>query len=275
MSEARPKAIAEGDQGRRKRIGTRVLDSLRGGSSSIPDSRNSAVLPEPIRYAMAHRGARLLGRDVETLHRVGLPRPAFYLAMKAASGHDAVQTEMLQRLAGLKFDYDRLSIEDIRPGTDRLDRQPGVNAVTVGGEKLGQFSRHGFTGDLDAFDRTLTTVLADRPKAPVFMVANYPYIAIDVLAEHSLERGNPLGVINPDVLGRTGSAAGFMIRSQVPGFTVEPLGQDFAVPEGSVIFDDVLREGKTRDAVMAWAGRTAADPTFVTATTQPVEAQFF
>jgi hypothetical protein len=278
MSETQIIAITDSDyQGRQRRVnlGQRILRPLRRGSHPVSDSQDRAVLPESIRYAMTYRGAQLSGAQVESLHRARLPRPAFYLAMKAADRYDTVQSEMLRRLAGVQFDYDQLSIDVIRLGTAVLNGQSGGNAKTVAGEKLGQFSRHGFMGDVKAFSRALTLALADKPDAPLFMVANYPYIALDELAEHSLGRGNQLGIINPDRLSQTEMPIGFMMEDQASDFTVRPLEHDFEMPPGAVIFDDVIREGKTRDTVMAWAAGAVISPTFVAAVQVPTGADSF
>lgn len=260
---------------RRVNVGKKFLQIFRSEGHSISDPLDKAVLPASIRYAMAYRGAQLSGKEVEILYKAGLPRPAFYLAMKAADAYNTVQTKMLQRLAKVQFNYDKLTIEDIRLGTATLNGQNGQNATSVAGEKLGQFSRHGFTGDLRAFDKVLSPALVQKPDASLFMVANYPYIALDVLAKHSLDKGNQLGVINPDHIGKNALSTGFIMEGQGSDFTINSLGQDFNMPEEAVIFDDVVREGKTRDIVMAWAGRSMVSPSFVSAGRVPVTTSRF
>ena len=265
MSETQTAVRAEAEPPQPVNIGRRMLRFLLPGDRPVPD-----LLPESVRYAMEYRGAQLSGEDVESL-LAKHPRAAFYLSMKAADEHPMVQAEMLSRLAGRQFDYAKPSGEAemqaiIQLGTTILKGQPGGNATTVAGEKLGQFSRHGFTGDLDAFDRTLKFALTEKPKAPLFMVANYPYIALDVLARHSLAKGNLPGIINPDHLNKPESSPGFIMRGQGADFTINALESSFDTPPDTVIFDDVVRKGVTRSLVMAWAGRSAVTPVFVAAT---------
>jgi hypothetical protein len=209
---------------------------------------------------MQYRGAELTAEDIETLQVNGFPRAAFYLGVKAAESSVERQGTMLKKLASLGFDYQALSVEDIRVGTALM----GVDN-TVAGEKLGQYSRHGLSYDIHSFDVALQHALADKPTAPLYMVANYPYIALDVLASHSLKKGNSLGVINPDRLGQTELPVGLLMEGDGSALRVEAFMHDYVLPEGSVIFDDVIREGTTRDAVLAWAGGTAVSPTFVAA----------
>jgi len=245
---------------------SRIVNLLRGDRRHDLSAQAHTILPSDVRFAMQYRGAKLSAGHVEQLHTAGFPRAAYYLAMKAASEQHEAQIEMLRRLAASGFDYDQLGVEDIRVGTAAMDRVPGAEPGTVGGEKLGQFSRHGPTGDVESFDEVLGFELADRPDAALFIVANYPFIALDVMARHSLEKGNPLGIINPDHLAPSEYPLGFVMDNNSTGIEISPFGTDFRLPPGSVIFDDVVREGRTKEQVMSWAGD---ETSFVTAISLP------
>ncbi len=249
MSEIRKHSAAEGNDKADRRpagLGRRLLGSLRSGRQAW----DVEVLPEPVRYAMSYRGARLSGEEVESLQRNGFPRAAFYLGVKGVEFDHRLQARMLQKLASLSFEYERLELEDIRVGTAAMK----ARSSTVAAEKLGQFSRHGPMGDVEVFDEVLRNDLAGHTETPLFMVASYPFIALDVLAKYSLDEGGQLGVINPDFLGQGELPIGFVMEGKPPSTTVKPIMDDYRMPPGTVIFDDVIRFGKTMDTVMEWAG---------------------
>src|SRR5665213_2780510 len=245
---------------------SRLVGLLRGDGRHDLSAQAHTILPSDVRFAMQYRGAQLSAGHVEKLHMGGFPRAAYYLAMKAASEQHEAQMKMLNRLAVSGFVYSRLGIEDIRIGTAALERGPGQEPGTVGGEKLGQFSRHGPTGDVESFDKVLDFELAGRPDAALFIVANYPFIALDVMARHSLEKGNKLGIINPDHLASSEYPLGFVMDGSPAGVEISPFGTDFRLPPGTVVFDDVVREGRTKERVMDWAGSEAS---FATAISLP------
>jgi len=222
------------------------------------------VLPWSVRFALQHRGAELTGKNIEDLYGNGLPRAAFYLALKAADASPDAQLQMLQRLADKRFNYFSLTASDIRVGTVVLGTEVGA-ADTVKGEKLGKLSLHGFSGELQAFDKTLTAELAGHPTSPLFMVANSPYIALDVLAKHSLAKGNALGVIKPNHLAQPTDSPGFLIEDTNGKFQVNRLDPDFQLPPDAVIFDDAVRQGTTSDAILEWAGASASSAIFIAA----------
>jgi hypothetical protein len=254
MGEIRRHTAAEGDdkdtQGRSAGLGRKLLGSLRNRRQPW----DVQVLPQPARYAMTYRGARLSGEEIESLQRNGFPRAAFYLGVKGVEFDHRLQARMLQRLAALSFQYEELDTEDIRVATDAMK----ARSSSVDAGKLGQFSRHGPMGDVEVFDEVLSNDLSGQSDTLLFMVASYPYIALDVLAKYSLAKGNPLGIVNPDFLGQSELPVGFVMEGNPPSTTVSPIMDDYRMPPGAVIFDDVLREGKTMNIVMEWAGDDVA-----------------
>lgn len=247
---------ATANTGACRRLGKKMVEFFRP-----PPPKQQRLLPPSVLYALSHRGAKLNSGEVESLQRSGFPRAAFYLALKSAEDHDGVQRGLLQTLADRRFDYSSLGVEDISPALRRMDDR----GTKVGGEKLGQFSRHGFDQSVATFDRTLNGTYAEQPRSSLFMVANYPFIAMDVLADHSLGTGNSLGILKPERLGQTAMPVGFMIEPGENGLTVRDLEPDFDRPPGSVVFDDVLRSGQVKGQVMEFWGDEP--PTFVTGVT--------
>jgi len=254
MGEISGHSKTEGDgqasESRPASLGHRLLGALRNRRQPW----DVEVLPQPVRHAMTYQGARLSGEGVESLHRSGFPRAAFYLGVKGVEFDHQLQAKMLRRLVALSFNYDELTLDDIRVSTDSMKER----STTVAAEKLGQFSRHGPMGDVEVFEQVLSNDLSGQPDTPLFMVASYPYLALDVLARHSLDKGSLLGVINPDFLGQPHLPIGFVMEGRTPSTTVEPIMDDYQMPPGAIIFDDVVRGGKTMNIVMDWAGDETA-----------------
>jgi len=228
------------------------------------------ILPQRVRYAMNHGGAELSAKDIESLYFTGFRRAAFYLGIKAADTAPDVQASMLQSFGAQGFDYRKLELTDIQRGTEVLDSLPVTARRTVLGEKLAQLSRHGIEHELAAFDASLAASDTAYSTAPLFMVANYPYIALDVLARYSLKLSKPLGVINPDNIGDVSKRVGLLMEGPLHDLRVTELAQDYQMPAESTIFDDVIRHGTTRARVLNWAGEASVN--FVT--TGRVSAMF-
>ncbi len=231
--------------------------------TSVPRAES---LPFDVRYALQYRGSKLTGAEIAQLREDWQKPLAFYLAMKAAAGNTDIQAQLLKRLADIKFDYREVDIKDLKPALDFRASQP---ETTVNGNKIPQYSRQGSLG-IRRFDTTLTGALEDKPDATLFMVADYPYVALDVLASHSLAKGNPLGILNPDLFGQTQQPVGFIFEHEGGGITVKGLNHDFERPEGAVIFDDAILHGNARNNVLSfWALESDSVPDFVAAVTNP------
>ena len=196
--------------------------------------------PHDVRYALQYQKAQLKRKHIEQLHRNGFPLVAFYFMMKAAEDNDTAQKALLERVAELKFDAAGLR-RDEKPVTDTLDH---LADGAVPGSKLGAVSRYGMeTGWLKYFERTLEPTV--KPETQLFMLGHSPYIGLSVLADYSLNRGQPLGILKPSRFDQTELPVGFLLTPNQDGTTVEPLGHDFDRPGHALLFDDVSRTGGT------------------------------
>lgn len=229
----------------------------------LPDEE-TRVLPDSIRFALAYREAKLGRKDIETLIRNGFLRLGFYLSMKAAGDNDPVQAQLLQTMAAKGFNFGQLALEDFGKALNTLEQE---EEPFVHGGKLAQVSRHGFRNWVERFDKKLTDVQEARsPDAPLFMVAESPYIGFDVIAAHSLLRGRPLGILKPERFAQTEQSVGFVLEPDLTGARITPLNYDFARPDGAIIFDDVLNAGKVmKKTIDFWTEKTDDIPDFVTA----------
>jgi hypothetical protein len=253
-----------------KYLGGRLFNWLHGPEFR-PLDEDQRTLPSSILFALAERGADLVADDVLTLQRNGLARPALYLSLKAAEDHDEAQRDLLQRTAELGFDYSALTGNDYHAALSFIRDRYNSSGPMVGGEKLGQFSRHGFGRSVNEFDSALRAANDTEPFTSVYMVANYPFIALDVLAKHSIDKGGQLSVIKPERLGQTTLSVGFDIKlSEDGGIIVDYLEHDFDRPSDGIIFDDVLNTGKVKNRVVDfWKDGEQNEPRFVAAVTMP------
>lgn len=159
----------------------------------LPDE-DTRVLPDYVRFAFKYRETKLTPKEVERLFKGGFKRLGFYLAMKAAEDNDPIQAGLLQCMAKHHFNFGQLVPDDIGGALEHLENKPERDRFVVAG-KLGQVSRWGFRSWVEAFDTRLTQEEERLPDNPLLMVANSPYVGLDVLAMHSVLRGRALGIL--------------------------------------------------------------------------------
>lgn len=267
--------ISEMFRGRREPVVRETsVDQVRPASGR---GMTPQVLPERVRFGLQHGEAMLTSREIRSLFGANFGDLGFYLTMKASEGHDSLQKGLLTKVAQHDFDPSRMTVEDASEALDAMRAREEVaarstsNAIEarrasgVQGGKLGEVSRHNFRDWSETFDPVLTTVFERDPETELFVMANAPYIGLDVLARHTIRRGRPLSVLRPNDFDQPDRPVGWRIEPNGGKVTIVELPNDFQRPENGVVFDDTTRSGKNRNTVSRYWSRGGNKPPEYTA----------
>lgn len=232
---------------------------------SLPGEDSLGILPSDIRFALRYREAMLSPRDIERLVGSGFARLGFYLAMKAADNNDSVQAELLARVSARGFNVSETNLEDLGGALTHLNAQ---ETPFVSGVKLGQVSRYGLEHWVNRFDQVIAAAQDKRPEAPVFIVANAPYIGLDVFARRSLDKGVSLAILKPNRFEQESLPVGLVLSPSNSGTNIDTLPFDFFRPPDAIVFDDVIHSGQVQDQVNNfWLRQATLPPHFISAAT--------
>lgn len=211
----------------------------------------SEVLPRSVGDALQYSGAHIGPGHIRELMVPArrMQRFGAYAALKASDGNEALQRDLLERLAARQFDMSQLTVEDIAHVLDDMERRE----ETVMAKKLAEVSMKGFGHWMDHFNTQLDSKVDDH--APVFTLAYSTLIGLDGLARVTHQQGKPLHILNPNAFDdHERQGVGYVVR---PDGTVDILHRDFERPDSAVIIDDIENSGKARRQVEAFWGEGA------------------
>lgn len=209
------------------------------------------ILPESVRNALGHNGAKLSRTDIEKglLANDRFKNLGFYMLMKATDDQDAIQAGLLDMMSATGYNFAQLDREDapVQRALEYLDdrEQPFVQ-----GEKLAMISRYGFTNWLDNFDRALRPAMEGDSPPELYIVANSTYVGLDRIASLSVMEGGLLRVLKPSRFDSPQEPIGFTLPATGSSEGTTPLPHGFERPENALVFDDVTNQGAVRDQVM-------------------------
>lgn len=216
-----------------------------------PLSIETEILPHSVGQALQYKGAEIGPGHIRELMVPArrMQRFGAYAALKASDGNEALQVDLLQKLAGYQFDMSKLTVDDIAAVLDDMEQREH----TVMAKKLAEVSLKGFGAWVNHFNRQLDDKLNED--TPVFTLAYSTLIGLDGLAKATHGGGRPLHILNPNAFDdHTRVNVGYVIS---PDGRIEPLPRDFKRPDGAIIIDDIENSGKARQKAEAFWGEGA------------------
>lgn len=220
------------------------------------------VLPSDVRYALAHRGARLNQEELGMLVRDGarerteFANVALYLLLKALSddpeSEERVIQTLVRRLAEEKPESEDMVRNIVRAIVEEeLTASRAEKPLEVDARNIAGISRRGFSETDARLEQTATRYAKDTRR--VVIVGHAMFVGLGSFVNEFRKANRPLHVIIPKFLPEEGSEGGSASSRNFPsGFVIEPNGlvrelrtEDLRPEHGLVVVDDVKRKGDT------------------------------
>ncbi len=214
-----------------------------------PEKKQEKILPESVRYALAHSEAKLSKELVEVLNNNHFTQEASYLITKILEINERERFEYLSTLIEIYTQQNDQST------TQKLNQQFLENiqpTIEVEGMKLGQISRQGFEYWQEKYKET-GKELAEKHE-DVFLLANSTIIGLEEITKAFYSKEKSFGIIFPKNVTGGNTVVGyeytFANGKYTPGF-IDRNKEHF---KESIVLDDVENTGETRKLIEnSWA----------------------